>query len=69
MLDWPLGVAFVSKAASECDRVEALHCERQALEKKRSLALLLLYYYLCSIVGIGCRNRRTEIQRLGHRQF
>ena len=30
MLDW-LGVTFVSKAASECDRFEALHCERQAL--------------------------------------
>ena len=40
MLDW-LGVTFVSKASSECDRVEALHCERQALEKIRSLTCVM----------------------------
>ena len=33
MLDW-LGVTFVSKATSECDCIEALYCEQQALEKK-----------------------------------
>ena len=41
MLDWPLGVTFVNKAAFECDRVEALHCERKALKKKRSLACVM----------------------------
>ena len=45
MLDWPLGVTFVSKAASERDRVEALHCERQALEKKRSLTSVTRDYF------------------------
>ena len=40
MLDW-LGVTFVSKASYECDRVEALHCDRQALEKKRSLTCVM----------------------------
>ena len=45
MLDWPLGVTFVSRAASEFDRVEALHCERQALEKKRSLTCAMRDYF------------------------
>ena len=44
MLEW-LGVTFDSKAASECDRVAALYCERQALEKKRSLACVMRDYF------------------------
>ena len=40
MLDW-LGVTFVSKTSCECERVEALHCDRQALEKKRSLTCVM----------------------------
>ena len=45
MLDWPLGVTFVSKATSKCDRVEALHIERQADEKKRSLTCVMRDYF------------------------
>ena len=44
MLDW-LGVMFVRQTSSECDHVEALHCERRALEKKISLACVMRDYY------------------------
>ena len=50
MLDW-LGVTFVSKTSSECDRVEALHCDRQALAKN-----YYYYYYhtnkIATILGV-----------------
>ena len=60
MQDW-LGVTFVSKAASECNRVEAQHFERQALKKKRSLACVMREYYYFFLLTYYYNNNHKQI--------
>ena len=45
MLDRPLGVTFVSKAASECDRVEALRCKTLDTINTRQIQHYYYHYY------------------------
>ena len=71
MLDW-LGVTLVSEAASECDRVEAPHCERQALERKGSLTCIMRDHFqsvaqlsLLLLLLLSLFTTNTSINEIG----